>query len=148
MLRLGSTGLFICGSRERPRLSRREAEQLLRRCLPDQYIILGLRALLGRVASEPVNDLSDERVLEELAVRIENGELLLFGELRPLAAGGGGQKTESSTSAPPPAKAPRTAAQQPATRSDPSLFPDNTDLAAMAAAMQGASKTGAPFCAH
>ena len=146
MIRLGTTGFFICGSNERPRLNRSQAVEILKRCLADEATIFGLRALLGLASADSLSRLDDQQILEELAVKIENGELLLFGELVPVSPRSGGAKPASSAVRVPPrsAQAPAPAPVQ----GDASLFPANTDLAAMADAVQGASQTGAPFCEH
>jgi hypothetical protein len=149
LIRLGTTGLFICESDERPRLSRSEAEALLKRCLADDGTMYNLRSLLGTVSGgRPVPE-EDQRVVEELAARIENGELLLFGELVPAFAGGGGAAKSNAPvvdkTPPRPARAPAPAPPPP---EDTSLFPPGTDLAAMADAVQRASQSGAPFCEH
>jgi len=148
MLRLGTTGLFICGSQERPRLSRSEAEALLRRCLADESTLQGLRAVLGSGGADSLTRLDDQQIVTELAQKIESGELLLFGEVLPVSSGGGGRKSGGETAyaapAPKPARAP---VAQPA-QTDSPLFPANADLAAMAATMQNAADRGAPFCEH
>src|SRR2546423_3637083 len=148
MIRLGTTGLFICGSNERPRLNRSGAVALLKRCLTDQPTMLGLRALLGLASADSLTRLDDQQILEELAAKVEHGELLLFGEVVPAFSGGGGSNTASNVVRIPPRIATQTPAPQAPIQSDPSLFPPNTNLAAMADAIQAASRTGAPFCEH
>ena len=146
MIRLGTTGLFICRSNERPRLNKSQAAALLKRCLADEATTFGLRALLGLASADSLNRLDDQQILEEVAVKVENGELVLFGELVPVSPRGGGAKPASSAVRVPP-RSPQAPAPAPV-QSDVSLFPANTDLAAMADAVQGASQTGAPFCEH
>jgi hypothetical protein len=108
-----------------------------------------LRSLLGLVSSERPGPADDQQLLEELAARIENGELLLFGELVPAFAGGGGPgKSNAPTVDKIPPRPARTPAPEAPIPEDPSLFPAGTDLAAMADAVQRASQTGAPFCDH
>ena len=150
MLRLGNTHLFICSRDASPRLGRSDALALLERYLADEPTLYALRALLGSLRpAGPVTALNNQQVVEELATRIGNGELILFAESLPRMSGGASRGTGGgATSRIPPRRPP--AAPPPAApiQADPSLFPKNADLAAMAASMQAAAQSGAPLCEH
>ena len=148
MIALRNAGLLICSPEECSRLGRDTAVTFLQRCISDPSSMLQLRALLHRYRGAATPVLDDRGVVEQIALLIESGELMLLREAPEFAKRGAGGGPVASDR-PPLRHAVRqsarsTTAVQPL--NEEATFPPNIDFAAMADTLQRAAGSGIPFC--
>ncbi|MFN7993049.1 MAG: hypothetical protein U0Q18_05585 [Bryobacteraceae bacterium] len=153
MIQLGGSGLALCFWHELGRMDRSQALNLLLQTQSDVWVMSSLRRLIELRSAEPgFAKLTDRAVLEAAADLIASGELVLVrtgdrstGRTGDTSLGKGQSKAGS---APPPPPNQSSQRSSPAPPEEPRVFPANVDAAVMAAVLQNAAQSGAPFCDH
>jgi hypothetical protein len=117
---------------------------------PDSDLTAKFRELLNRYAGTPDNSrLSDQEVVEKLAVMLHSRRILVFGQEYPVRSGQPAQKAAPMAPAfPLSERSPRPPSYSPPPpAADPPTFGPGS-AAAQAAALVNAAATGTPFCAE
>jgi hypothetical protein len=143
---LGSSGMFICLAGERPRLNRQEASEFFRQFLSDEPTLSALRHLLQSTSSTQTQELSDEQLVQQIAMLVDSGSLVLLGSFMPFygTSGSGEQRVQPAGGIPPrPQKIQKS---EPAPAAESPVFPPNLDINAMVGTIEVAARRGAAFC--
>ena len=117
---------------------------------PDSDLISRFRELLSHYAGDPdTSRLTDDQVVEKLAVVLYSRRILVICRDNPASSGQPAQKAASPPLAFPLSErssSPPSSSPQPA--SDPSTFGPDCSAAQQAAGLVNAAATGSPFCAE
>ncbi len=106
-----------------------------------------LRRLIAQQRTVRTWRWGDDGVLKELTDALAKGRLLMY-EWRPIRGGGGVNQEDTPPALGPafPLEERRTAPAPGEATSDTALFPEDAELAAIAAVLKAAAEEGVPFC--
>jgi hypothetical protein len=127
--------------------NQRSALQFLLPLKGNSEFMSQLRFLLAeRNPGFDLSRLSDQGVLEEIALRLGNRQLRLRYAPDLMQEGGATTEEKPAVQAEPLPPPPRQPAAPPEPTPDEPVFVPNIDAAAIAAAMREAAQSGVPFC--